>query len=295
MDAVDQKTAFERLVGHEFDPVVYTYTEKDVSLYALGVGAPADWLDQDELRFVYEFSGAGFRALPTFPVLYTSGIIRWVLQGDLGGVKFSPMMLVHGEQFLELKKPPPTSGAITSYPKIAHIYDKGSGAVVVTETLCRDQHGEEMARLESSIFIRGLGGYGGERGPSGSTYTPPEREPDVIHAEKTLDRQALIYRLSGDINPLHADPAMAALGGFPTPILHGLCTFGFASRAVLKHYCQNDTAKFKSVKVRFARPVFPGETLVTEMWRTADDEVIFRTKVAERDEYVLTNASVELR
>jgi len=293
-EAPDQKTAVERLIGHEFAPVVYKYKERDVVLYALGVGAPADWLDQDELRYVYELSAAGFRVLPTFPVLYGGAMINWVLEGDLEGIKYNPMMLVHGEQYLELQKPPSTSGTVTCYPKISHIYDKGSGLVVVTNTVCKDEHGEAVAKLESSIFIRGLGGFGGERGPSGNINLPPEREPDIIHQEKTLEKQAFIYRLSGDINPLHADPAMAALGGFQTPILHGLCTFGFAARAVLKHFCDNDPVRFKRIKVRFAKPVFPGETLVTEMWKVSEDEVVFQTKVAERGELVLTNAKVGL-
>jgi 3-hydroxyacyl-CoA dehydrogenase/3a,7a,12a-trihydroxy-5b-cholest-24-enoyl-CoA hydratase len=293
-EALDQKTAIDRLIGHEFEPVVYRYKERDAVLYALGVGAPADWLDQDELRYVYELSAQGFRVLPTFPVLYGGAMINWILEGDLGGIKYNPMMLVHGEQYLELHKPPPASGTVICYPKIAQIYDKGSGLVVVTNTVCNDERGEKIANLESSMFIRGLGGFGGERGPSGNINLPPEREPDVIHKENTLEKQALIYRLSGDINPLHADPAMAAFGGFSTQILHGLCTFGFAARAVLKHFCGNDPARFKSIKVRFAKPVIPGETLVTEMWKVSENEVIFQTKVVERNELVLTNAKVGL-
>lgn len=291
---VDQKAAVERLIGHAFEPLVHRYTERDVAFYALGVGAPADWLDQDELRFVYELSSKGFTALPTYPVLYGSGMINWILEGDLGGIKYNPMMLVHGEQYLENRKRVPTSGTVTCYPKISQIYDKGSGLVVVTNTVCKAENGDEIAYLESSMFIRGLGGFGGDRGPSGNINLPPDREPDVVHAEKTLEKQALLYRLNGDINPLHADPAMAAFGGFSTPILHGLCTFGFAGRAVLKHFCDNDTERFKSIKVRFAKSVYPGETLVTEMWKVDEKRIVFRTKVAERDEYVLTNALVEL-
>lgn len=290
----DMKRAVEKAVGYEFEPIVYEYTERDVSLYALGVGAPADWLDQDELRFVYELSSHGFQALPTFPVIYPSAMIFRMIEGKLGEIEYSPMMLVHGEQYLELKHKIPTSGRITCRPRVSAIYDKGSGILVVSDTSCLDEHGTEIAFQQNSMFIRGIGGFGGDRGPSGNTNNPPERPPDATRREQTSTRQALIYRLSGDINPLHADPAMAALGGFATPILHGLCTFGFAGRAVLKHFCDNDPSRFKNIRVRFANPVFPGETLLTEMWQDGDQSVIFRTRVVERDVSVLTNCRVEL-
>jgi 3-hydroxyacyl-CoA dehydrogenase/3a,7a,12a-trihydroxy-5b-cholest-24-enoyl-CoA hydratase len=289
------KTTVEQVIGYTFEPLVYTYTERDACLYALGVGAPADTLDQDELKFVYELSGRGFQVLPTFAVLYPSKMIDVLVTGRIGGIEFNPMMLVHGEQYLEIKRTIPTAGRITCYPKISQIYDKGSGMLVVTDTTCHDENGDEIAFNQSSMFIRGLGGFGGSRGPSSEINVPPDRAPDVIHQEKTLSQQALIYRLSGDINPLHADPAMAAIGRFDRPILHGLCTFGFAGRAVLKHFCQNDPAQFRSIKVRFSKHVFPGETLVTEMWKISDTEIVVRCKVAERGEYVLTHALVEIQ
>jgi acyl dehydratase len=288
------KEKVEQLIGHEFAPVTYEYTQRDACLYALGVGAPANWLDQDELKFVYELSGQGFQVLPTFPVLYPSKMIDVMISGSIGGIQFNPMMLVHGEQYVEIRKPIPPSGKITTYPKITAIYDKGSGMVLLTESVSCDENGEEVAMNQSSTFIRGLGGYGGERGPSGEVNTPPDRAPDAVHQQQTLTQQALIYRLSGDRNPLHADPAMAALGNFDRPILHGLCTFGFAGRALLEHFCGNDPAKFKSIRVRFSKHVFPGETLVTEMWKTSDTTVVFRSKVAERNEVVLSQAAMEL-
>ncbi len=289
------KEKVDQLIGHEFAPVTYEYTERDACLYALGVGAPGDWRDQDELKFVYELSGLGFQVLPTFPVLYPSKMIDVMLTGSIGGIEFNPMMLVHGEQYIEIRKAIPTSGKITSYPKIVSIYDKGSGMVMLTNTISRDEKGEEVAFSQSSTFIRGIGGYGGDRGPSGEVNVPPDRAPDAIHEQQTLTQQALIYRLSGDRNPLHADPAMAALGNFDRPILHGLCTFGFAGRAVLKHFCNNDPAKFRSIRVRFSKHVFPGEKLVTEMWKVSNTQVIFRCKVAERNEVVLSQAAVELK
>lgn len=284
----------QKLVGLELPSTTYTYTARDVALYALGVGAPADWLDQDELQFVYELSGQGFKVLPSFGVIYTSGMIHTLLSGKLGDLEYNPLMLVHGEQYLEVKKPLPTAASITSYPKIAHIYDKGSGMLVITEVSCRDEQDVEVASAWSSMFIRGMGDFAGDRGPSTRINIPPERPPDVVHEEATTTRQALIYRLSGDINPLHADPAMAAVGGFDRPILHGLCTFGFACRAVLKHYCGNDPAKFRSVQVRFSRHVFPGETIITEMWQESPSQIIFQCRVKERNEVVLSHAAVTL-
>ncbi len=282
------------VIGREMPAMTYRYSTRDVSLYALGVGAPADWLDPKELQFVYELSADGFKVLPSFGVIYTSQMIDDIVAGDIAGIKFNPMMLVHGEQYLEIKKPLPTAGTITSTPQITNIYDKGSGMVIVTTVTSRDETGAVVCVGEASMFIRGLGGYGGDRGPSGNINLPPERQPDKVHEEKTLEKQALIYRLSGDINPLHADPAMAAIGNFEKPILHGLCTFGFAVRAVLKHFADNDPAKFKSVRVRFSKHVFPGDTLITEMWRESPTEIIFQTKVKERDVVALSNAKIEL-
>jgi len=284
----------EGLIGLQLPPINFEYTQRDASLYALGIGAPADWLDQDELKFVYELSTRGFTVLPTFPVLYPSRMIDLLISGKIGEVEFNPMMLVHGEQYLEVRSEIPTFANIICYPTITNIFDKTSGIVVVIDTSCRDENGTEIAFNQSSMFIRGIGGFGGNRGPSGEINIPPNSPPDILDAFKTLPQQALIYRLSGDINPLHADPSMAAIGGFDKPILHGLCTFGIAARAILKHFCANDVSRFKSIKVRFSKHVFPGETLVTEMWKISDNEIIFRTKVAERNEYVITQSVVQI-
>jgi acyl dehydratase len=281
------------LIGYEFAPITFTYTERDVSLYALGVGAPADPLDQQELQFVYELSGEGFKALPTFAVLFPSRMIHEMLTGSLAGVTYNPMLLLHGEQYLSVSKPLPTRGTITCKPRIASVFDKGSGALVISDVPCYDEAGDQVAFGQYSMFIRGIGGWGGERGASGAANEPPDRQPDAVISEKTSDKQALIYRLSGDTNPLHADPMMAAFGNFEKPILHGLCSFGYAARAVLKAFCGNDPARFKSIKVRFAKHVFPGETLVTSMWREGD-RVIFQTKAAERDTVALSSAAVEI-
>lgn len=278
-------------IGKQQATLTYTFTKRDTILYALGVGAPADWLDADELKFVYELH-ADFCALPTMPVVYSGALINDIVRGDIEGIKFNPMMLVHGEQAIALHKPLPVEGTIYCTPTIRNIFDKGSGMVMVTDVSCKDEQGEEIAVTTSSMFIRGLGNFGGERGSS-EKIEMPERAPDAVHEEATLTRQALIYRLSGDINPLHADPSMAALGNFQTPILHGLSTYGFAARAVLKHFAGNNPARFRSMSGRFSREVYPGDTLITEMWQT-DDGVLFQTKAKERDVVVLAGARVVL-
>ncbi|MEO1288356.1 MAG: MaoC/PaaZ C-terminal domain-containing protein [Chloroflexota bacterium] len=272
-------------IGVDQETIVYEFTKRDTVLYALGVGAPADWLEQDELKFVYELHH-DFCALPTMPVVYSSKSIDDIVSGEIAGIKFNPMMLVHGEQSLEIKKTLPVEGTIRCTPKIANIYDKGSGMLMENIVTCVDEAGDVVAQTVSSMFIRGLGGFGGERGTS-EKIEMPERAPDKIHEEQTLTRQALIYRLSGDINPLHADPNMAQVGNFEQPILHGLATYGFAGRAILKHFADNDPARFKSIKGRFSREVYPGDTLITEMWET-DNGILFQTKAKARDVVVFS-------
>jgi acyl dehydratase len=272
------------IVGAEPKPIAFKFEERDTILYALGVGAGADATD---LKFTTE---NGLTTLPTFGVIPPFKALMGLL--EVPGLDINIIMLLHGEQYLEIKKNPlPVKGSLISKPKIAALYDKGKGALIELDVETVDEYEEPVFFNKFSLFIRGEGGFGGERGPDPGNE-PPAREPDKVVEIKTLPQQALIYRLSGDVNPLHSDPAIAAMAGYDRPILHGLCTFGVAGRAVLQTYCDNDPALFKAIRVRFSRPVFPGETIVTEMWQTAPDTIIIRSKAAERDEYCLTNSAV---
>jgi 3-hydroxyacyl-CoA dehydrogenase/3a,7a,12a-trihydroxy-5b-cholest-24-enoyl-CoA hydratase len=283
-------------LGYEFPPQTSSYDERDVALYALGVGAAQNPLDAKDLSLVYEFSGDGFRVLPTFGVVPPLNVyFKMAKEGKTApGLNYGFDRVLHGEQYLELKRPLPTNARLTHRAKVKDIFDKGKNALVVTSTSTTDETGEELFYNETTTFVRGAGGWGGERGPSADVNVPPDRKPDATIDEKTLENQALLYRLNGDWNPLHADPNFAANFGFKKPILHGLCTFGFAARHVIKAFLDGDPGRFKSIKVRFADTVFPGETIRTEMWKESDGKIIFRCKVVERDAVVISNAAIEL-
>ncbi len=287
----------DEALGYQFPETRSSYSEKDLALYALGVGAAHDPLDEKELGLVYEMHGGGFRALPTFGVIPAINVI--MEQAKRGtkapGLNYGFDRILHGEQYTELKRPLPPSATLTHKARIKDIFDKGKGAVVITEIDSYDQDGDLLVRNEITTFVRGAGGWGGDRGPSVEANVPPERAPDAVVEEKIPENQALLYRLSGDWNPLHADPSFAKAFGFDRPILHGLCTFGYAGRHVIGAFAPGgDPRFFKSIKVRFAKNVFPGDTLVTEMWKDGDRRVVFRCKVKESGEVVISNAAVEL-
>ncbi len=281
-------------LGYEFPKFETHYDERDLALYALGVGAGRKPLDPTDLSYLYEL-GESFQALPTYAVVpVVNGILDAGRKGERGpGMNFGLDRILHGEQYTELLRPLPTKQTLTHRTRVKAIYDKGKGAVVINETKSYDEDGDLLAINEVSTFVRGAGGWGGDRGPSVELNVPPQRAPDAVIEERTGEDQALLYRLSGDWNPLHADPGFAGAFGYAKPILHGLCSFGFSGRHVLEAFCGGDGRRFKSIKVRFADTVFPGETLVTEMWKESDTRVVFRTKVKERDKVVISNAAVE--
>jgi len=263
----------------------YSYLPRDVMLYALGVGAT---VEAEDLRFVYE---NGLQVLPTFGVIPPFPALMGIITVE--GVQINPVMILHGEQYLEIRKPIPVEGKLITKPRVGALYDKGKGALIQLDAETVDESGDVVFFNKFGVFVRGEGGFGGERGPDPGNE-PPDRAPDKVVEQATLPQQAAIYRLSGDYNPLHIDPNISGLVGYEKPILHGLCSFGFVGRAVLKAYAGNDPAKFKSIKVRFSRHVFPGETIVTEMWKEADDRIVFQAKTKERGEICLSNSCVML-
>jgi 3-hydroxyacyl-CoA dehydrogenase/3a,7a,12a-trihydroxy-5b-cholest-24-enoyl-CoA hydratase len=282
-------------LGYEFPETTSSHDERDLSLYALGVGAAQDPLDTQELQYVYELHGDGFRPLPTYGVIPAlNSVLKMIAEGKQApGLHYGLDRVLHGEQYTELLRPLPPKASLRHKGRIKDIFDKGKNALVVTEVTSYDARtGEPLVRNEITTFVRGAGGWGGDRGPS-TDIAPPERAPDAVITEKTHENQALLYRLSGDWNPLHADPGFARNFGFQRPILHGLCTFGYVGRHVIKAFAGGDSRLFKSIRVRFADTVLPGETLRTELWKDGD-RVIVRCKVVERDKVVISNAAVEL-
>lgn len=256
-----------------------SWTSKDALIYAVGVGAGGIDPTGKELEFTTENSReVKQKVLPTLAV---------VIGGAGGGMRgigtFNAAMLVDGGRTVELLKEIPVEGKIKSRGRVVGVYDKGANAVIMSESESVDAAtGEPIFNLKSQVVLRGEGGFGGERGPSGPKNVPPDRAPDRQATYDTRADQALTYRLSGDRNPLHSDPEMAKMAGFPKPILHGLCTYGFTGRALLHELCASDPAKFVSMAGRFSKPVFPGDSLTVKMWIDGS-EAIFTTETQNGD------------
>ena len=260
-------------VGTKSDPVERSWTSKDALLYALGVGAGALDPTGFELEFTTENSaGVTQRVLPTFTTIVGQG---GGTRASLG--EFDPAMLVHGEQSIALHGELPTEGRFSITTTVAGMYDKGSAGLVVLESESRHADSGVLAfTSRSSLFIRGAGGFGGPRNPEGDEETElageplPTREPDETVTYSTREDQALLYRLNGDRNPLHSDPAFAKRAGFDRPILHGLCTYGFTGRGLLHTVCGSDPARFGAMRARFSKPTMPGDTLTISVWDIGD-------------------------
>ncbi len=267
-------------VGAESDWHETSWDSTACLLYALGVGAGASDPTGFELEFTTENTdGVEQRALPTMCVVLGGGAGASSPLRKLG--EFNPAMLVHGEQAIRLHKPLPVAATIRTRSRISAIYDKGKAALVILENDAVDTADDEpLYTTSGSMFIRGEGGWGGDRGPS-SEWSVPDGDPDEVVSYPTRTDQALLYRLNGDRNPLHSDPSFAALGGFDTPILHGLCTYGFTGRALLHAVCDSDPDRFGGMSGRFSSPVLPGEQLDVRIWRT-DDGARFQTWVGDR-------------
>ena len=282
---------YDALMAREFPVIEHSYTEKDTILYALGLGLGTDPLSRSHLRATYE-RAEGFGALPAMVnVLAYPGF--WAMQPDTG---LTWQKILHGEQSLTLHAPLPAAGTLLGQTKITGIVDKGEGrgALLYSERELTDKEtGQRIATVASTSFARGDGGFGGPDGPVKPVQPAPEGTPDVVFDFKTPESAALIYRLSGDFNPLHADPEVAAQVGFDRPILHGLCTLGVASWSITEALADGDFSALKHLELRFTSPVYPGETVRTEMWRDAD-VIRFRARVVERDVVVLNNGMARL-
>ncbi|HJQ43749.1 MAG TPA: MaoC/PaaZ C-terminal domain-containing protein [Jatrophihabitantaceae bacterium] len=261
------------LPDQEFD-----WTTSDVLLYHLSLGAGAPPTLPRELRYATE---QDTQVLPTFAVVAPSLRETEAPRVSYPGIEIDLAKVLHGTQRVEAHRPLPVAGKARARVRVTDVWDKGTAAIVVTETDVRDMDDQPLWTATSSIFARGEGGFGGERGPSGAN-PPPDREPDAVIYTATLPQQALWYRLLGDRNPLHSDPDFATKAGFPTPILHGLATYGIVAKALVDELLDGDVTRMRAFGVRFTGVVFPGETLRTAAWRD-EDRFVVQTTVQDRD------------
>lgn len=278
-------------------PRAFTYGDKDVMLYALGVGLGADPMDEAELAFTTE---KALKVVPTAATVLAGrgGAAPEPLPTPPGHRPSSPnrVLLVHGEQKVELHRPLPPTGTFTAESRTIGAFDKGKdkGAVLVNQTLWKDADGQLVATLTGSSFCRGDGGFGGPSEGQPEPHAAPSRKPDLSVDIATRPDQALLYRLNGDRNPLHSDPEFASRAGFPRPILHGLCTYGITCRAVLQAITGFDPDQILSHQARFSAPVFPGDTITVDLW-TDGREISFEAKVKDRGATVIKNGLTVLR
>lgn len=279
----------DKLLSLKVPDVEQTYGPKDCILYALGLGLGQDPVNADELAFVYE---KNLKVLPTYALVQGYSPF-WLRDADFG---LTWTHVVHGEQGLVLHRPVAPQGTVIGCNRIVDVVDKGEGkgALIYSERKVSDKAtGALLATLTQTTFCRGDGGFGGPQRETPPPHALPQRAPDLTCDLSTRPEMALIYRLSGDVNPLHVDPDFARAGGFPRPILHGLATFGVAGHALLKSVCNYQQERLTAMAGRFSAPVFPGETIRTEIWR--DDGIVsFCARVVERDVIAINNGRAEI-
>ena len=277
-----------RALGHEFAEGRTVWKRDDIVLYQLSLGAGNP---QDHPREL-AYAGVGpLKILPTFAVVPTSGVTD--ILHTLPGLEFDPDMRVHGEHDLTLHRHVPPEADVVNTVRIADIFDKGKGALIVTEIETRDTEGNLLFTNRRSSYVRGEGGFGGPPSPKPESF-PPERAPDIIAEAATVPQQALLYAIaSGEENPLHTDPEVAKRVGYDKPILHGLCTFGVVCKTVVDSALDGDPNRIVRFQARFSAPVIPGETLETHMWQE-QGRIVLNARVKERGELALTNAVITL-
>ncbi|WP_028602806.1 MaoC/PaaZ C-terminal domain-containing protein [Ottowia thiooxydans] len=281
-------TTYEKLKALRVDDMSFSYRPKDVMLYALSVGMGRDPLDRQELKYVFEKEP--LKVVPSLACVVSR--TNLLLNAGLDRTK-----IVHGEQVLKLFRPLPPAADLLASSRVSAVHDKGEGkgVLIYVDTEVRDAAtGEPLYALRQGTFARGDGGMGGDLGPAPHPHVMPTRKPDLVAASDTRADQALLYRLNGDMNPLHADPELAARVGFKAPILHGLCTYGVACREILAQVCEYDQTAIEEFNVRFTSPVYPGERITTQAWIDGD-VVSFRCSVEARDKVVLDNGMCRVR
>ena len=278
----------DQALGAETGTGTGQWKADDVLLYHLGVGAGVPATDPKELEYTYE---KNLKVLPSFGVIPVFGSMGGL--GRTPGLEFNFAMLLHGEQDIEIHQPIPTEATVTSAGEIAGIYDKGKAALVVLEVKTRDEADKPLFTNRFSLFLRGEGGFGGESGPKAGNK-PPQREPDGVIESATLPQQALLYRLSGDKNPLHADPEFAKIGGFDRPIIHGLCSYGVVCKAIVDGVLGGDVTKVARYQARFAGVGYPGETYQTSWWKEGE-RILIETRSKQREAPIISNAAIEIR
>lgn len=272
-----------RAIGADLGELPFAWEPSDVLLYHLALGAGARPTDPRELRYTYE---QDLQVLPSFATVAANLRTYEPPKVSFPGVDIDLAKVVHGSQSITLHRPIPVRGKAVAHSRIGDVFDKGKAAVIVQETQVVDEDGGLLWTARSSIFARGEGGFGGERGPSGKSE-PPSRQPDAVVATVTLPQQALLYRLCGDRNPLHADPAFAEAAGFPAPILHGLCTYGVVLKAVVDAVLDGDPARVGSWSAGFAGVVYPGESLRTSVWADGE-QFLVHVEAVQRNAPVLS-------